>query len=169
MRAVLALTGIVLLTGACAHSVAGRDRATAVLRDAGGREVGQATLLQAGSNSRLTVTVSGMGAGQHGIHIHTVGRCDPPDFVSAGPHWNPTGRQHGKDNPAGMHKGDLPNLQVGTGGSGRMTEVLPDIPLGTLLDVDGSAIVVHAAPDDYRTDPSGNSGGRVACGVLTAA
>jgi Cu-Zn family superoxide dismutase len=112
-----------------------------------------------------------MAPGAYGVHLHAVGRCDPPGFTSAGPHCNPTGHQHGKDNPQGMHKGDLPNLLVGTDGRGTFEYTVPGATLlgrgaGALLDADGAAIVVHAQADDYRTDPSGNSGARIACGTL---
>jgi Cu-Zn family superoxide dismutase len=106
------------------------------------------------------------------VHLHQTGRCDAPDFASAGPHWNPTSHQHGRLNPQGPHLGDLPNLQVAANGSGRIDFVVP-VPAGTaaganpLLDADGTALVIHAAADDLWTDPSGNSGARIACGVLT--
>ena len=99
-----------------------------------------------------------------------VGRCEGPAFASAGPHWNPTGRQHGTLNPAGHHLGDLPNLDVDATGR-RPARIhhprrAPSGGAGGLFDADGAALVIHAAPDDYRTDPSGNSGARIACGVL---
>ena len=95
-----------------------------------------------------------------------VGRCDAPAFESAGEHLNPAGAQHGLDNPAGPHMGDLPNLTVGTDSTGHLvaSATLAD---SSVFDADGSALVVHADPDDQRTDPSGNSGGRIACGVLS--
>lgn len=112
-----------------------------------------------------------MPPGTYGAHVHTTGRCDPPDFASAGPHWNPTGQQHGKNNPRGMHKGDLPNLMVGTDGRGSFEFTIPRASISggamRMLDADGAALVVHQSADDYRTDPSGNSGGRIACGVLS--
>ena len=106
----------------------------------------------------------------HGIHIHAVGRCDPPDFMSAGDHVNPTNRQHGLRNPQGPHAGDLPNLTVEAGGTGTFQAANVDLTLGAgangLFDADGSALVVHADPDDEATEPTGNSGGRIACGVI---
>ena len=104
------------------------------------------------------------------MHLHTTGSCDTPEFASAGSHLNPGNRQHGSANPAGSHLGDLPNLTIGSGGTGTVSATLPgtrDQVLAQTFDGDGTAIVVHAGPDDYRTDPSGNSGGRIACGVLT--
>jgi Cu-Zn family superoxide dismutase len=162
------------LLGACAtaseKAPATRTVAGATLRAADGTERGTASLTSAGTQLSLVVNVSGLSAAEHGAHLHTVGRCDAPDFTSAGPHLNPHGKQHGAQNPLGSHLGDLPNLAAGADGKASLT-----IPLaGTaadvealLFDADGTAVVIHAGPDDYRTDPSGNSGGRIACGVLT--
>jgi Cu-Zn family superoxide dismutase len=115
----------------------------------------------------------GVPPGLHGFHIHAVGKCDPPDFSSAGQHFNPTGKQHGALNPAGSHAGDLPNLNVGPDGVGRLETTTEQITLGTgptsVWDADGSALVLHAAPDDFKTDPTGNAGARIACGVITKA
>jgi Cu-Zn family superoxide dismutase len=144
--------------------------ANASIRNAAGLEVGQATSTQAGDSIRLRVEATRMPQGTYGAHIHAVGRCDAPDFASAGPHWNPTGRQHGKNNPAGMHLGDLPNLLVGADGRGSFEVTVPRAWVrggsSALMDADGAAIVVHERPDDFRTDPSGNSGARIGCGVF---
>jgi superoxide dismutase, Cu-Zn family len=107
-----------------------------------------------------------MPQGTYAAHVHTTGRCDAPDFTTAGSHWNPTASQHGKDNPQGMHKGDLPNLLVGTDGRGTLEYTIAGADVGAMLDADGASIVIHTGADDYRTDPSGNSGGRMACGVF---
>jgi Cu-Zn family superoxide dismutase len=140
------------------------------LRNVSGAIVARASAAQVGDSIRIKVEATGMRPGSYGAHVHATGRCSPPDFASAGPHWNPTAQQHGKNNPQGMHKGDLPNLLVGTDGRGsfEMTLASASISGGAmpLLDSDGAAVVLHAAPDDYRTDPSGNSGARIACGVL---
>lgn len=149
--------------------------ATAELHDRTGKTVGTARLTGESSGAiHLVVHVDGMTPGNHGIHFHAVGSCAPGDttaFVAAGGHHNPTGRKHGLENPDGPHAGDLPNLVVGTNGSGDLDTVTPRATLGagatSLLDADGSALVVHAGADDQRTDPSGNSGARVACGVVT--
>ena len=140
------------------------------IRDPAGQVRARATAEQVGDSIRVRVEASGLAQGAYGAHVHAVGRCDPPDFASAGPHWNPTGREHGKDNPDGMHKGDLPNLMVGTDGRGTLEYMIDNASLtggaAPLLDADGGAIVIHVSADDYRTDPSGNSGGRIVCGVL---
>lgn len=144
--------------------------ATATLRTAAGRDSASASATQVGDSIRVRIEALGMPRGTYGAHIHAVGRCDAPDFTSAGPHWNPTGQQHGKNNPAGMHKGDLPNLLVGTDGRGSLEINLPASRLSggsmPMLDSDGAAIVIHEKADDYQTDPSGNSGARIACGVF---
>lgn len=147
--------------------------AAAEIRDPAGRVVARAVVEQAGDSLRIRVDAAGLAPGTYGAHVHGVGRCDPPAFATAGPHWNPTGRQHGRDNPQGRHMGDLPNLVVGTDGRGSFEYTVPAARLGggsaaTLLDGDGAAVVIHAQADDYRTDPSGNSGARIACGVLGA-
>ena len=116
----------------------------------------------------VSLDASALPPGTHGAHIHMVGRCDAPDFTTAGGHWNPTSKQHGTMNPAGPHEGDLPNLIVGTDGRGTLAITIPGATMAGLLDADGSAMVVHAGADDLRTDPSGNSGGRIACGVFQA-
>ncbi|HEV2746529.1 MAG TPA: superoxide dismutase family protein [Allosphingosinicella sp.] len=140
--------------------------ATALLRDAAGRGRGTASALQVGDSIRVRIEVAGLPSGAHGAHVHTIGRCSPPDFSSAGPHWNPTSRQHGKDNPAGMHLGDLPNVMVGTDGRGALEYMIARTYISQMLDRDGAALVIHAQADDGRSDPSGNSGGRIACGAF---
>jgi superoxide dismutase, Cu-Zn family len=120
----------------------------------------------------VRVQAAGLAPGHYGVHLHAVGRCEGPGFESAGPHWNPTGRQHGKLNPQGPHLGDLDNLDVDESGAGRLEFRIAGTPISGpqgLLDADGAAVVIHANADDYRTDPSGNSGARIACGVLPPA
>ena len=141
------------------------------LVNAAGHSVGTVRAWQTAGGVTFRLDAAGLPHGNHAVHVHTVGRCDPPDFASAGPHWNPTNRQHGSRNPAGPHAGDLPNLLVGTDGRGSFEFTIPSAGLSNggrrLMDADGASIVLHARPDDYRTDPSGNSGARIACGVLS--
>lgn len=144
--------------------------ATAVLRDAGGRQVGRVLLRDSYVGVLVQGTVSDLGLGAHAIHIHSVGKCEPP-FTSAGGHFNPTGRQHGFLNQHGPHAGDMPNIITPAAGSLRFEFRVPGVTLkagNRLLDDDGASIVVHASGDDYRTDPAGNSGARMACGVIIA-
>jgi Cu-Zn family superoxide dismutase len=142
---------------------------TAALRDSAGKELGTLTLTEAGQGITVSGQITGLPSGAHAIHLHTVGRCDAPGFESAGDHWNPTKRQHGKNSPQGPHLGDLPNL---TAAGNRPVSVQATTPGGTLhgtnalLDSDGATVVVHAKPDDYKSQPSGNSGDRIACGVV---
>jgi Cu-Zn family superoxide dismutase len=137
--------------------------------DSTGARVGVATFSRVDKGVRLGVSVSGLAPGLHGIHIHEQGACTRPDFVSAGAHFNPDHRQHGLENPAGPHAGDLPNLLVEADGSAdTIFAVSPDLlgGEGLLFHAGGTAVVVHAEQDDQRTDPSGGSGARVACGVI---
>jgi Cu-Zn family superoxide dismutase len=139
------------------------------LRDPGGRLLANATLDE-GAGVRVRVEAAGLVQGTYAVHLHQTGRCDAPAFASAGPHWNPTRREHGRLNPLGPHLGDLPNLNVGADGAGTVELTVPGASLSgddpALADGDGAALVIHAGPDDYRTDPSGNSGARLACGVV---
>lgn len=142
----------------------------ATLRLANGLTAGTALLLASGSEVNISIAVASLGHGVHGVHLHRAGACEAPGFESAGGHLNPAGRQHGTENPAGSHLGDLPNVTVGDAGRGTVSATLRgsrEEVLMSLFDADGTAVVVHAGPDDYRTDPSGNSGGAIACGVLT--
>jgi superoxide dismutase, Cu-Zn family len=146
------------------------NTATADLRDANGQPAGTATLTQVSGGVRIVIDAKGMPPGPHGVHIHEVGKCEGPQFTTAGAHFNPDKKQHGTMNPQGAHAGDLPNLTIATGGTGRLETLTERITLGSgatsVFDADGSSIVVHAGPDDFKTDPTGNSGGRLACGVI---
>jgi Cu-Zn family superoxide dismutase len=173
MRATLVLVGGLLLVG-CAMVEGLRDRgprARADLQDARGQNVGTATFTEAGGRVRLVVEARGLAPGKHGIHVHAVGRCEAPGFTSAGDHFNPLGAKHGLEAPDGAHAGDLPNLEADAGGNARYEATIGRVTLrdgrASLFDADGSALVIHAKEDDQRTDPSGNSGDRVACGVIT--
>jgi Cu-Zn family superoxide dismutase len=148
--------------------------ARAELRDALGRELGTVRVLLTSTGARVAGALTGLPAGEHGFHIHEAGRSDgagPTPFESAGGHYNPAARQHGTLNPAGPHAGDLPNVAVGADGRATLpdsgvTAAMTDAAKAGLFDANGSALVVHARADDYRTDPSGSSGARVACGVI---
>lgn len=131
-----------------------------------GQSIGAIRAWQTAGGVTLRIDASGLPHGIHGIHVHSFGRCDPPDFASAGPHWNPAGKQHGMNNPAGPHAGDLPNVEVAANGVLGATVTIPGASMASLLDADGASIVIHAAADDYVTDPSGNSGPKIACAVI---
>lgn len=172
MGAAVAVLGFTLATGACtspekeARYMAGHFRAQADLRTPSGENVGTAIAEEIDGAIRVMVEAKGLPAGSHGTHVHTTGKCEAPDFASAGGHWNPTDHQHGKENPAGPHAGDMPNLNIGSDGRDRTIFTLPRGTFAELMDADGAALVIHATADDYRTDPSGNSGARIACGVF---
>lgn len=172
---------LVLLAAATALSVApasarkapgAAHQATATLLAPDGSPRGTVRAVDTGKGVKITISATGLPPGEHGAHVHAVGDCTPPDFKSAGGHWNPQGHEHGRDNPKGMHMGDLPNLTVGANGKGMLVATVEGASLAggdaPMLDADGAALVIHAGPDDMKTDPSGNSGGRIACGVLKA-
>jgi Cu-Zn family superoxide dismutase len=140
--------------------------ATATLTTAAGKDVGKVTVREVDGGLNVSVDARDLPPGMHGAHLHTIGKCDAPDFASAGGHWNPTNMKHGSMNPQGPHEGDMPNLMIGADGRGTLTARLAGGSFDALLDADGAAMVIHAAGDDLKTDPSGNSGARVACGVL---
>lgn len=146
----------------------GTTSATAQLRTADGQPAGTATATAADGGVTIALQVQGVPAGQHGVHVHMTGQCEGPKFESAGGHWNPAEKQHGLENPQGQHAGDMPNLTVAEDGSGSLNYALKGATLEGLLDADGSAFVVHAGEDDQKSDPSGNSGDRIACGVFSA-
>jgi len=139
---------------------------TANLVSSSGAVLGTVRVFSEPTGVMLRIDATGVPAGQHGVHVHTTGRCDPPAFTSAGPHWNPTERKHGHRNPAGFHVGDLGNLGVGADGKLVAGLLVPQATIDALRDADGSALVLHAKADDEVTDPSGNSGDRIACAVL---
>ena len=169
-RGLLAGAAVLGLSG-CAAAGAIANTQTITLRDAAGRTVGTALLTPATEGVQVVLSASGLPAGVHGVHIHQTGQCDAPDFTSAGGHFNPTSRQHGFENPAGAHAGDLPNITVDANGRGTLNGVARGVTMAggeasSLRKSGGTALVVHATADDYRTDPSGNSGARIACGVI---
>lgn len=143
--------------------------ARAEMAVADGSSAGVATITQDGTGLKVSFMSQRLPIGPHAVHIHTTGKCDGPGFESAGAHWNPENKQHGTENPQGSHKGDLPNVTVAGNGTGSILYTVPNATLAGLLDADGAALVVHADPDDNVTDPTGNAGGRIACGVINAA
>lgn len=142
----------------------------AELRDAQGRDVGTVTFEQTPNGLLVRGDFRNLPPGTHALHIHTTGACVAPEFTSAGGHFNPFNRQHGMRNQNGPHAGDLPNVEIGTDGTGHAEVLATYASLnegpGNILDSDGSAVVVHASADDHRSDPAGNAGARIACGVV---
>lgn len=143
---------------------------SAQLMDADGKAIGTVEMSEDASGLTLKVTAAGLPAGTHGVHLHEKGMCEGPKFESAGAHWNPMTKQHGRDNPMGAHLGDLANMDATDGAEATSTYQVAGVTMvGTgnaLADADGTSLVVHAKADDYKTDPSGNSGDRIACAVL---
>jgi Cu-Zn family superoxide dismutase len=131
-----------------------------------GTSIGAVRVFEENTGIMLRIDATGLPAGLHGVHLHAVGRCEGPKFTTAGPHWNPAGKKHGHRNPEGFHAGDLGNLGVGADGKLVAGLLVPEATVTQIHDADGSALVLHAQADDEMTDPSGNSGDRIACAVL---
>lgn len=163
------LTATAFIAGAYAQGD-GMNHATAILKNTDGKEMGVARFTEDDRGLvQINVSVEGLPPGSHGIHIHAMGNCSPP-FTAAGGHYNPLERQHGLNNPQGPHAGDLPDIEVNGAGIGQLNVTTDRVTLSpgpiTLFDADGSALVIHSGSDDQVTDPAGNSGSRIACGVI---
>lgn len=139
--------------------------------DTAGKKIGTASLEELDSGVKITITASNLSKGTHGFHIHEKGLCEPPGFESAGGHFNPEHSTHGFNNPGGPHAGDLPNLEVGEDGSVTESFIAELVTLkkgesNSLLREGGTSLMIHADPDDNISQPAGDSGARIACGVI---
>ncbi len=146
--------------------------ATFFFKGGDGKDLGTVSVSEDAAGLTLALNATGMPTGVHGIHLHEKGLCDGPKFESAGAHWNPANKKHGRDNPEGAHAGDLANINVNVDGSAKVNIPIAGVMMASgatmLADADGTALVVHAKADDYKTDPSGDSGDRIACAVVAA-
>jgi Cu-Zn family superoxide dismutase len=191
--ALLATTAALFPHHAAAQAAGDGAKAHTAIKDAQGKRIGDATLTQMAHGVVIIAELSGLPPGPHGMHIHAIGKCDPPAFTSAGGHFNPTGHKHGYNAEAGPHVGDLPNLIVASDGKATVDIWVADLSLGggqvasgtsapdkpaaggaqpassgahNVFDQGGASLVIHAKVDDYASDPAGNSGDRIACGVI---
>ncbi len=155
---------------ALAAQPARAQSAHADIINAQGQKIGTAKLKQTSKGVRIELNVSQLPPGTHGIHIHAAGKCEAPAFSTAGGHLNPDAKHHGKDNPEGPHAGDLLNFEVGADGKAKTTLLAEHVTLGnganSLFHPEGTALVIHEKADDYKSDPAGNSGARIACGII---
>lgn len=162
-----------LLTTIAALAIAApamAESAKVTLKNASGAEVGTAALSEGPHGVLMRLALKGLPPGEHAFHVHAVGKCEPP-FTSAGGHFNPTAKKHGMMAADGQHAGDMPNLIVPASGDLQAEIVNTAITLekgkpNSLYQQNGTALVIHAGPDDYKSDPAGNAGDRIACGVV---
>jgi Cu-Zn family superoxide dismutase len=166
----LRIAGLAASTLALAMPPALAQNAKAKLKNAEGKDVGIAALVQVTGGVLISLSVDGLPAGDHAFHVHEIGKCEPP-FTTAGGHFNPENKKHGMMSSEGHHAGDMPNLHIPAGGALTVEIVNDSITLekgkpNSVYGPNGTALVIHAGKDDYKTDPTGDAGGRIACGVI---
>jgi Cu-Zn family superoxide dismutase len=168
MKILVTLIGAIIL--ALTSLPVAAQSAKALLKSGEGKDVGSAELTQTPAGVVIRLAVKGLPAGEHAFHVHDVGKCEPP-FTSAGGHFNPSGKKHGMMAAEGYHAGDMPNLHIPTSGEIVVEVLNAAITLekgkpNSLFGPDGTALIIHAGKDDYKTDPTGEAGGRIACGII---